>query len=51
MDKVKLLGQVFTPSDIVNLTLDNIGYNNRKNMLKKYIMDNSCGDGSFLGIN
>jgi len=38
--------QVFTPKNIVNELLDNIGYVNL--LHGKKILENSCGDGSFL---
>jgi len=45
--KQKLLGQVFTPKWIVELILDNIGYEG-KDILNKKIIDPACGDGVFL---
>jgi len=45
--KVKDLGQVFTPVDIVNDVLDAAGYNG-EDILNKHVIDNSCGDGAFL---
>jgi adenine-specific DNA-methyltransferase len=47
MDKVKGLGQTFTPRYFVEGMLNIIGYNG-KDILCKHIMDNSCGDGAFL---
>ena len=44
--KVKSLGQVFTPQNIVHDILDLAKY--RENILKKHIIDNSCGNGAFL---
>ena len=38
--------QIFTPSYIAKEMLDLINYNN--NILEKYVLDNSCGDGSLL---
>lgn len=38
--------QIFTPNDIVKIMLNEIGYTD--NILDKKIIDNSCGDGSFL---
>lgn len=38
--------QIFTPIHIVKEMLDLIGY--KDNILKKYILDNSCGNGNFL---
>jgi len=40
--------QVFTPHNIVELMLNHIGYIPSNNILDKYIIDNSCGDGAFL---
>lgn len=45
--KVKDFGQVFTPINIVNDVLDAAGYKG-ENILKKHVIDNSCGDGAFL---
>lgn len=45
--KVKDFGQVFTPINIVRDVLDAAGYKG-ENILKKHIIDNSCGDGAFL---
>lgn len=47
MSKIKNLGQIFTPENIVNDILDSVGYFG-KDILKKHIIDNSCGDGAFL---
>ena len=47
MAKHKTLGQVFTPTWIVNEILDLVGYNN-DNILDKYILEPSSGDGVFL---
>lgn len=47
MDKIKELGQTFTPRYFVEGMLNIIGYNG-KEILCKHIMDNSCGDGAFL---
>lgn len=44
---IKYSGQVFTPDFIVDIMLDFCGYNS-KNILKKHLIDNSCGDGAFL---
>ena len=43
----KHTGQVFTPNFIVKNILDFANYNN-ENILKKFIIDNSCGNGAFL---
>lgn len=45
--KHKTLGQVFTPNWIVNEILDLIHYNT-KDILTKYIIEPSCGNGAFL---
>lgn len=45
--KVKDFGQVFTPNNIVRDVLDAAGYKG-ENILKKHVIDNSCGDGAFL---
>ena len=42
-----MLGQVFTPTPIVDRMLDMIGYNN-VGILHRSIIDPSCGDGQFL---
>ena len=47
MSKHKILGQVFTPTWIVNEILDLVGYNN-DSILNKYILEPSSGDGIFL---
>ena len=44
---VKHSGQVFTPDYIVNLMLDELGYNGPC-ILKKHCVDNSCGNGAFI---
>ena len=44
---VKNNGQVFTPDYIVDKILDMACYYD-KNILKKDIIDNSCGSGAFL---
>lgn len=38
--------QIFTPTEIVSLMLDKVGYN--KGIFGKKIIDNSCGNGNFL---
>ena len=45
--KEKKIGQVFTPKYLVENMLDYIGYIG-SSILKKHIIDNSCGDGAFL---
>ncbi len=47
MAKHKTLGQVFTPTWIVNEILDLVGYHG-ENILDKYILEPSSGDGIFL---
>lgn len=44
IDKVKRLGQVFTPKNIVSQMLDLY----KTSLLEKYILEPSCGDGAFL---
>ncbi len=46
-EKIKNLGQIFTPDWIVNLILDRLEYNGSK-ILGKYILEPGCGDGNFL---
>lgn len=43
----KANGRVYTPSYIVKNILDLSGYC-EENVLKKHVIDNSCGDGAFL---
>ncbi len=40
-------GEIFTPKNIVNLMLDEVGYNGN-NILEKRVIDNSAGEGAFL---
>jgi hypothetical protein len=47
MAKHKILGQVFTPNWIITEILDLVGYNN-ENIIDKYILEPSSGDGAFL---
>lgn len=47
MAKHKTLGQVFTPNWIIAEILDSVGYNG-ENILNKYILEPSSGDGAFL---
>lgn len=47
INKIKKLGRVFTPQPIVEFMLDCIEYK-EKSLLKKHVLDNSCGDGVFL---
>lgn len=44
---IKKYGDIFTPNHIVNFMLDEIGYKT-SNILNRYIIDNSAGNGSFL---
>lgn len=44
---IKNKGQVFTPTWIVKLMLD-FGNYNTSQILKKHVIDNSCGNGAFL---
>lgn len=43
----KLNGRFYTPDFIVNNVLDLSGYHGQT-ILKKHVIDNSCGDGAFL---
>ena len=43
----KTRGKVYTPANIVKHILDFSGYCGNK-ILKKHVIDNSCGDGAFL---
>lgn len=45
--QIKQMGQVFTPEHIVSDILKISGYT-PNNILKKHVIDNSCGDGAFL---
>lgn len=47
MTKHKILGQVFTPNWIISEILNLVGYNN-EDILDKYILEPSSGDGAFL---
>ncbi|MCD8205287.1 MAG: hypothetical protein LUD29_01545 [Clostridia bacterium] len=49
MDKTstKLCGAVYTSKHIVENILDLSGYRD-EGVLKKHVIDNSCGDGAFL---
>ena len=47
MKKVKTLGQVYTPVDIVRDVLDAAGYTGT-DILGKHVMENSFGEGAFL---
>lgn len=45
--KIKHHGKVFTPDYLVNIILDR-GHYNGCNILRKHVIDNSCGDGQFM---
>ena len=47
LSKQKQNGVVYTPERIVKNILDMVGYSGTT-ILKKHIIDNSCGDGAFL---
>lgn len=49
MNKFKQLGQVYTPTWIVNEILDEVEYFGKK-IINQKIIDNACGDGAFLKI-
>ncbi|MBQ4203240.1 MAG: N-6 DNA methylase, partial [Thermoguttaceae bacterium] len=44
----KSAGRVYTPESIVNDILNLSGYVGKR-ILKRHVIDNSCGDGAFLG--
>lgn len=44
---VKKHGRVYTPDYLVKVILDFGGYD-KLNIIKKHVIDNSCGDGAFL---
>lgn len=44
---IKEKGVVYTPQYIVSMVLDEAGYFDKK-IIKKHVIDNSCGDGAFL---
>lgn len=48
VEKGKRLGQVFTPNYLVVDILDTAGYAIDKPILRKHVIDNSCGNGAFL---
>ena len=48
MKKEKHFGQVYTPAYLVQDILDVAGYTADADILKKHVIDNSCGDGAFL---
>jgi adenine-specific DNA-methyltransferase len=47
MKKHKTLGQVYTPDWIIDEILDLVNYNSNE-ILTRYILEPSCGDGAFL---
>lgn len=47
--KSKYIGQVFTPRYLVENILDYCNYMGT-HILRKHLMDNSCGDGAFLSV-
>ena len=49
LNKIKNLGQIYTPEHIVKDMLNILDYQGEK-ILQKHIIDNSCGDGAFLKI-
>lgn len=48
MDKVKELGQVMTPENIINHMIDDILRLNEEEIQTLYFLDNSCGNGAFI---
>ena len=46
-DDKKIKGRVYTPNYMVKNVLDMVKYDSR-DILKKHVIDNSCGDGAFL---
>lgn len=46
-EQIKNRGQVYTPKYLVNIILDAGRYSGKK-ILKKHVIDNSCGNGAFL---
>lgn len=45
--KVKHRGKIYTPDYLVEIILDRGGYSG-VNILRKHVIDNSCGDGQFM---
>ncbi len=45
--KIKHRGKIFTPDYLVNVILDR-GHYRGSDILKKHVIDNSCGDGQFM---
>ena len=48
MDKVKELGQVMTPDEIVNYMIDDVLSLTKEELLNFSFLDNSCGNGKFI---
>lgn len=48
MDKVKNLGQVMTPLEIVNHMIDDVLCLTEKELKNYLFLENSCGDGAFI---
>ena len=48
MDKVKELGQVMTPDEIVNYMIDDVLSLTKDELLNFSFLDNSCGNGKFI---
>lgn len=46
-DRTKTRGQIFTPPQLAGVILDYCGYT-AGNILRRHVIDNSCGDGAFL---
>ena len=47
-EKIKNLGEVYTPVDVVNYILDAIGYTVDNDIENRIVIDPSCGEGIFL---
>ena len=45
--KIKHRGKIYTPDYLVKIILDRAGYCG-SGILKKHVIDNSCGDGQFM---
>ena len=48
MDKIKILGQVMTPPEIVNHMIDDILKPTNEQIQNDLFLENSCGDGAFV---
>ena len=48
-DEEKIFGKIFTPEYLVESMLDFVGYKGPE-ILKKHVIDNSCGEGAFLEV-